>query len=283
MALKYYIQDLLGILDKDEVVSKSDMQSNIVAYEQEAKTYQKMFRVLHALVKDPKLINHQRNEIKKLEKAIGVNYRDNAEFIGALLDGIGVLVNASSILGEYTEKNFGNYVVRDALTVKQLAILEAGKTYTSSIDIFIGMFEYISVLLSDSKPIYKKRPEEFLDVVRKDKLILKMILDRKYIKSLLEIDKLPDSIASETNGKIAVPKNNFTGKLVFAFTSWWYLRSAAEIDRKKATLELLRLRLNELEDIVKRGGSTVAIQKQIEYYENTIAELEKEIEEFYRD
>lgn len=190
------------------------------------------------------------------------------------------------------EENIPEVITNKAMRIKDAAILTVIRDLTSMLSYTLDLLYYIIVdeSVSDLPKIKFKRIKEgvatyvtLLNTYGKDfkkyiKDIENVSTEVIEVKENLEKDMaLLEKVVGNTGKMIMIPAQNFVGNPIYHIRMWLVDKEIALYEGLKVKKEMVELKIHELQ-LEQQGGSDKDLRKQIEYYENKLANIEYKIE-----
>jgi len=224
----------------------------------------------------------------KEAKKIGYDVKSNKELAKVLMDDCDTIISATEEVIERIE-DLPKILTNTSITIKQMTILEITKKLESLMFVFPRLEMYIMYKVSgDKKLLYKSGYEDILrtavlyhDVIKDFKSKSTIFKDVDGLSSVMlrgEVSEIK-AIASKNDTRFNYGKNKFITSWIYNIGKLSVDMDIAKIERLKDSKKLMELKILELQETETSGGVSTQISKQIEYYENKITKLDRNIEE----
>jgi len=285
--LKTYWDKLTG----NDVMRSADitmgLEQKLASFESNAGEIMKQLTVLLTEFKDNK-------NYSNAAKEIGYNTNSAAKLMDVLDTEYNTIANALESIKKVAASELPKMMTVKTLTVKQSAIINLSEKINTLSMTFPSLILYILYKSSgDNKMIYKTGYKDVVALAGAYHYEV-LILSKNSRTIFKDLPNLSDTLlsgsplevrhmASAADNKFPMADNKFVTTWIYNIGKWWVEGQIQQLEKAKEEKRLIELKLLELRERETTGNIPANISKQIEYYEDKLASLNRKVKEMSED
>jgi hypothetical protein len=228
-------------------------------------------------------------KLKKLFEATGSKEKKLKRYVSELYSFVEELGTGMTMLENVAKAEMPT-ILTDKTTTARAGAIMGTMTNISSVTLFIpDIILFILYSVNGEKILYNRKEKDILlgaysySVIFKEYRgnMKKLVTSIKHLSDTVVDDKLT-IMASANDKKFRLPRNGFSGNPIYHIRLWFVDREITKYESLKDKKELTKLKIA---DIKARQLDTPnpSLQKQIEYYEDKLSNIEYKISQIEED
>ena len=286
-----FLKTYWGKLTGNDVIRASDvimgLEQKLASFEGNTGEVMKQLTVLLTECKDNKSYSNAAKEI-------GYNAGSATTLLSTLENEYNTIANSLESMVKVANSELPKMMTVKTMTIKQSAILSLSEKLNMLSMAFPSFIMYILYRSAgDKKMMYKSGYKEVIALAAAYHYeMLRLTKDGKTI--FKDLPNLSDTLlsgspvevrhmASAVDNGFPMRDNKFITTWIYNVGKWWVEGQIETLEKAKDERRLTELKLLELRERETTGNVSANISKQIEYYEDKLARLNKKIKSMSED